>query len=390
MDYFYQTNLQHLLFHLKIILFLNSKTNFLLLHQIAITLIPGVGDVNGKKLISYCGSAEAVFMEKRNSLMKIPGMGISTVNSILGNKVLARAENELRFIEKYGIKPLYYLDNSYPQRLKHCMDGPIMLYFHGNVNLNAKYVLGIVGTRRASDYGRVMTKNIIDGLKGLDVLVVSGLAYGIDTYAHRAAVNNQIPTVGILAHGLDRIYPQSNRKLAIAMQENGGLLTEFLSETNPDRENFPKRNRIVAGMTDATVVIESAIKGGALITANIANSYSRDVFAVPGRQGDSYSEGCNFLIKTNKAALIESTDDIKYFMQWEDQQSPGEKQIKLFRDLLPEEQVVLGILKNHSEASIDFLVMKSRLSNSKIAAVLLTLEFDGLVKSLPGKIFRPV
>lgn len=369
---------------------MNAKTNFLLLHQIAITLIPGVGDVNGKKLISYCGSAEAVFREKRNNLMKIPGMGVSTVNSILGTKVLTKAEKEVRFIEKYRIEPLYYLNDRYPMRLKQCLDGPIMLYLSGTVNLNAKYVLGIVGTRRASAYGREMTTRIIIGLKDLDVLIISGLAYGIDTYAHRAALEEHLPTVGILAHGLDRIYPQANRKLAVSMQSNGGLLTEFLSGTNPDRENFPKRNRIVAGMTDATVVVESAIKGGALITANIANSYSRDVFAVPGRAGDNFSEGCNYLIKTNKAALIESAEDIKYYMQWEDRKPESTRQVTLFRDLLPEEKTVLDILKDNSEASIDFLVMQSRLSNSKIASVLLSLEFDGFVKCLPGKMFRRV
>lgn len=367
---------------------MDSKTNFLLLYQIAITLIPGVGDVNGKKLISYCGNAEAVFRENRRALMKIPGMGMATVNSILGSKVLSRAEKEISFIERYKIRPLYYLDEAYPQRLKHCMDGPVMLYLRGNANVNAPKVLSVVGTRRASDYGRAMTEAIISGLKDSDVLVVSGLAYGIDTYAHRAALAEGLPTAGILAHGLDRIYPHANRKLAIKMQANGGLLTEFLSETNPDRENFPKRNRIVAGMADATLVIESAIRGGALITANIANSYNRDVFAVPGRTGDKYSEGCNYLIRTNKAALVESAEDINFFMQWENRHMEKGKQTRLFRDLSPEESTVMDVLKEYKEAGIDFLILQSKLSNSKIAAVLLELEFDGLVKSLPGKMYR--
>ncbi len=369
-------------------LYLDPKTNFLLLHRIAITLIPGIGDVNGKKLISYCGSAEAVFREKRKNLMKIPGIGMSTVNSILGTKVLGRAEEELKFIEKFRIKPLYYLEEGYPQRLKHCMDGPIMLYLLGKADVNARHVLSVVGTRRASNYGKEMTEKIIGGLKGLDVLVVSGLAFGIDTLAHRAALANEIPTAGILAHGLDRIYPGVNRKLAVKMQKSGGLLTEFLSGTNPDRENFPKRNRIVAGMADATLVIESAIRGGALITANIASSYDRDVFAVPGRSGDKYSEGCNYLVKANKAALIESAEDIKYFMQWEEQDNVKSKQAKLFRELTDNERIVMELLKENGEASIDFLVLKSRMSNSAIASVLLELEFDGAVKSLPGKMYR--
>jgi len=360
----------------------------LLLYRIALTLIPGVGDVNGKKLISWCGSAEAVFHEKRKNLLKIPGMGVSTVNSILGTKVLSRAEKELAFVERYNIRPLYYLDEAYPQRLKQCMDGPVLLYQRGNANLNVSCVLSVVGTRRASDYGREMTEGIIAGLKGMDVLLVSGLAYGIDTIAHRAALDNGIPTSAILAHGLDRIYPAANRKLAIKMQGSGALLTEFLSETNPDRENFPKRNRIVAGMADATLVIESAVKGGALITANIANSYNRDVFAVPGKSGDRFSEGCNYLIKTNKAALVETADDIRYFMQWEDDRKNRSKQTRLFRELNREEKIVMDILQEHGEASIDYLVLGSKLSNSKIAAVLLDLEFDGLVKCLPGKMYR--
>jgi DNA processing protein len=352
-------------------------------------LIPGVGDVNAKKLISWCGSAEAVFREKRKNLMKIPGMGTSTVNSILGSAVLSRAEKEIAFIDRYRIAALFYLDDAYPQRLKHCLDGPVMLYLRGNANLNARYVLSVVGTRSASGYGKEMTERIIAGMKGMDALIVSGLAYGIDTHAHRSALMNGIPTAGILAHGLDRIYPGSNRKLAIKMQENGGLVTEFLSETNPDRENFPRRNRIVAGMADATLVIESAVRGGALITANIASSYDRDVFAVPGRSTDSSSEGCNYLIKTNKAALVESAGDLKYFMQWEDQKPGKAKQIRLFREFSPDEQKVIDILKENEEASIDFIVMHSKLSNSKIAAVLLELELEGLVKSLPGKMYRP-
>jgi len=361
----------------------------LLLYQLAISLIPGVGDVNGKKLISYCGSAEAVFKEKRKNLMKIPGMGISTVNAIIGQQVLNRAEEEIRFIENNRIQTLYFLDDNYPARLKHCMDGPIILYHKGNTRFNTKHVLSIVGTRRATNYGKGVCEKMIQGLSDLDILVVSGLAYGIDTQAHRMAVERNIPTVGILAHGLDRIYPYANKKLAEKMVDNGGLLTDFMSYTNPDRENFPKRNRIVAGISDATLVIESAKRGGALITANIANSYSRDVFAVPGKVNDRYSEGCNYLVKTNKAALVQSADDIKYFMQWEKRKSVG-SQVKLFRELSVEEDLILNMLKDKGESSIDYLVLTTKLSNSKIAAVLLTLEFDGLVISLPGKIFKAV
>ncbi len=359
-----------------------------MLHRIAITLIPGVGDVNAKKLIAWCGGAEAVFREKRKNLLRIPGMGVSTVNSILGSSVLKRAEQELSFMEKFGIRALYYLDDDYPVRLKHCMDGPVMLYFRGNANLNAPRVLSVVGTRRASGYGRMMTERILAGLNSSDILLLSGLAYGIDTHAHRAALNNSIPTVGILAHGLDRIYPGANRKMAIKMQENGGLLTEFLSGTNPDRENFPKRNRIVAGMSDATLVIESAIKGGALITANIAHSYDRDVLAVPGRSSDDLSQGCNYLIKSNKAALVESAEDIRYFMQWDEPDKKKPVQTELFKELSADEKLLVDILRDEKGCSIDLLVSRSRLGSSKVAAALLELEFNGLVKCLPGKMYR--
>ncbi len=359
----------------------------MLLYQIAITLIPGIGDINAKKLIAYCGSAEAVFSEKKTNLMKIPGMGRATVDSIKSSQTLERAEEEIEFIEKNSIQTFYYLDKNFPQRLKHCIDSPVMIYFKGNADLNAKYIVSIVGTRRASEYGREICETLIRDLADLDLLVVSGLAYGIDTQSHKSALDNGLKTVGVLAHGLDRIYPQQNMGLSRKMLEHGGLLTDFMSGTIPDRENFPKRNRIIAGLCDALVVVESAKKGGALITANIANSYDRDVFAVPGRVTDNYSEGCNYLVKTNKAALIQSAADLKYMMQW-DSKATSSVQTQLFRDLNDEEQLVMDILKENGETSIDFLVLQSKLSNSKIASILLNLEFDGLVKSMPGKMFR--
>jgi len=360
----------------------------LLIYQIGISLIPGIGDVNGKKLVSYCGGAEAVFKEKKPALMKIPGIGLSTVSSILSQKVLSRAEEEIAFIEKFNVAPLFYTDKKYPQRLKHCMDGPMMLYFKGNADLNTPRIISIVGTRTASEYGKDICAKFVEDLAELDVIVVSGLAYGIDTHAHKSSLKNDIATIGILAHGLDRIYPQANKSLAEKMVLNGGLLTDYLSKTIPDRENFPKRNRIVAGIADAVIVIESAIRGGALITANIANSYNRDVFAVPGKLNDKYSEGCNFLIKTNRAALLQSVKDIKYIMQWESDTDKSPKQQKLFKELSPEEELIVNILKENNEVSIDYIVLKSKLSTSKIASILLNLEFEGIVKSLPGKMYK--
>lgn len=360
----------------------------MLVYQIGITLIPGIGDINGKKLIAYCGGAEAVFKEKKKALLKIPGIGVSTVDSIISQKVLQRAEEEIKFIQKYNIQSFFFTDKNYPQRLKHCIDGPILLFFKGNADLNTKRIVGVVGTRNASEYGKETGNKILEELATLDVLVLSGLAYGIDTIAHKSALKNNLKTVGVLAHGLDRIYPAANKSLAEKMVTHGGLVTDFLSKTNPDRENFPKRNRIIAGMVDALIVVESAIRGGALITANIANSYDRDVFAFPGKITDKYSEGCNFLIKTNKAALIQSAKDISYIMQWEPKSEKPPKQHKLFAELDTEEKMIVDIIQKAETCSIDYIVLQSKLSNSKIASILLNLEFKGLLKNLPGKMYK--
>ena len=360
----------------------------MLVFQIGITLIPGIGDINGKKLIAYCGGAEAVFKEKKKALLKIPGIGASTVDSIISQKILKRAEEEIKFIQRYNIKPLFFTDKSYPQRLKHCIDGPIMLFYKGNADLNTSRIVGVVGTRNASEYGKETGNKILEELAELDILVISGLAYGIDTIAHKSALKYNLKTVGVLAHGLDKIYPAANKSLAEKMVLNGGLITEFLNKSNPDRENFPKRNRIIAGMIDALIVVESAIRGGALITANIANSYDRDVFAVPGKLTDKFSEGCNFLIKTNRAALIQTAKDVKYIMRWESKSKKTARQKKLFTEFSPEEELVMNILNEEEEIGIDYIVLKSKLSNTKIASILLNLEFEGIVKCLPGKMFK--
>lgn len=361
----------------------------MLLYQIGLTLLPGVGDVLGKKLVAYCGGVEAVFRQSRKSLEKIPGIGSQLVNAILSQDVLNRAEEEIEFIEKNNIQPLFYLDKKYPSRLKHCNDGPVMLYYQGNVNLNGKKIISVVGTRNATEYGKSTCEKIIQGLKEHDVLVVSGLAYGIDTCAHRAALEHDLYTVAVLGHGLDRIYPYLNTGLSKKIADHGGLLTDFMSRTKPDRENFPKRNRIIAGMADATLVIEAARRGGALITADIALSYNRDVFSIPGRIADTWSEGCNQLIKTNKAALIQSAGDIIYFMGWE-KPSGKEKprQRSLFIELSPEEEKIIGIMKMADDMGIDDICLKAGMPTSKVAAALLNLEFQGIVRALPGKVYK--
>ncbi len=359
-----------------------------LIHKIGLTLIPGVGDILGKKLVAYCGGPEAVFLETRKSLEKIPGIGSQTVNSILNHSVLKRAEEELIFIEKNKIIPLFYLDKDYPKRLQHCADSPLMLYYLGNGDLNQQRIIGVVGTRNATDYGKQMCEKLIEGLTTENVMIVSGLAYGIDSCAHRAALKCSLPTIGVLAHGLDRIYPNANRGIAEKMLEKGGLVTDFMSNTNPDRENFPKRNRIVAGMVDALVVVESAKRGGALITADIANSYNRDVFAFPGKVGDAFSEGCNYFIRTNRAVLVESADDIRYVMGWDKSTNNTKVQTKLFHEFTENEQIIIDAFGGEKECTIDEIMIRSQLPISKIASSLLNLEFDGIISAFPGKRYK--
>jgi DNA processing protein len=361
-----------------------------LLYQIALTQVPGVGDIMGKKLVAWCGGAEAVFVEKRRILSKIPGIGSYTLNSILQFKDFKRVENELLFIEKAQIKPIFFTSADYPKRMQHCADSPMMLYYKGVADLNAPRIIAIVGTRNATEYGRSICEKLVEDLVASKVLIVSGLAYGIDSCAHRSSLKSGIQTVGVMAHGHDRIYPATNRSLAERMLTQGGLLTEFLSGTIPDRENFPRRNRIVAGMCDAIVVVESAKKGGALITADIANSYNRDVFAFPGRIGDPLSEGCNYFIRTNRAALLESADNIRYLMGWDDQVNGGGKQTKLFREFNQEESLIVEVLKSaqNNECGIDDLMLQSELPASKVAAILLGFEFEAIVTALPGKRYR--
>lgn len=361
-----------------------------LLYHIAITSIPNIGDVTAKKLIAYCGSSEQVFKEKKSALEKIPGIGAVNANKIIKHKAeaLVIAEEELTFIKKNGIVPLFYLNQNYPKRLFHCEDGPVLLYSKGNIDYNNQKVISIVGTRKATDYGKDFCNQIVQDLVPHQPLIVSGLAYGIDVCAHKAAIKNRLSTVGVLAHGLDRLYPAQHRSVANQMVENGALLSDYKSGTKPDRENFPKRNRIVAGMADLTIVMESSKKGGSLITAYIANDYNRDVFALPGRVGDSQSEGCNNLIRSHKAALIQSVKDIEYVMGWETKNKTKETQAKLFVELTPEQKTLTAILVKQDKIGIDELSLLAKMPMSKTASILLNLEFEGVVKSLPGKLYK--
>lgn len=365
-------------------------TDTSLKYKIGISLIPGIGNINAKKLIAYTGSLEGVFKEKKKNLLKIPGIGEILAEQIVNQDVLAAAEKEIEFISKYGIGYYFYLDEMYPVRLKNCEDSPVMLYYKGNIDFNKAKVLSIVGTRNATEYGKECCNQFIADLKARnhDVIIVSGLAYGVDICAHRAALRNGLETIAVLAHGLSTIYPAVHRATAKEICNLGALVTDFTSSTMPERNNFVKRNRIVAGMADATLVIESGIKGGALITADLAASYNRDVFAFPGRANDSYSRGCNWLVKTNKAALIETVEDLEFLLGWEVIDDKNPKQTALFIELSDDEQIIFDILKENGELPIDLICFKTNMSVSKVSALLLNMEFAGIVKTLPGKVYR--
>jgi DNA processing protein len=357
-------------------------------YEIALSLVPGIGNVLGKKLILHCGSAEAVFKENQQLLKKIPRVGEKVLQSLSDKEILNIAEKEISFTEKFNIDVYCYTDKGYPARLANCIDSPIVIYFKGNTDLNRQKVLGIVGTRTPTGYGKEICRKLVNSLKEEQVLVVSGLAYGIDTCAHRSALDNGLDTVAVLGHGLDRIYPFMNASLAERITCQGGLLSDFPSNTLPDKENFPKRNRIIAGMCDAVIVVEAARKGGALITAEIANNYNRDVFAVPGRIGDAFSEGTNSLIRTNKASLIQSAEDIRYLMGWETNiKKPPAVQRKFFLEMTDEEKILVDILSSGDKIGIDELSLKAELKMSAVSAALLNLEFEGIVLSLPGKVY---
>ncbi len=359
-------------------------------YKIGISLIPKIGPILTKRLIAYSGSLEGVFNEKKRTLLKIPGFGEKIINELKSANVLEQAENEIDFIKKNNIHPVFYLDDEYPQRLRQCEDAPVIIYVKGNIRLNRQKMISIVGTRNASDYGKELCNKLVESLaiNHKDILIISGLAYGIDICAHKAALKNNLDTAAVLGHGFSTLYPSTHRNVANQIIEQGALITEFTSNETPEAPNFVKRNRIIAGLADATIVVESGERGGALITADIANSYNRDVFAFPGRIGDKYSSGCNKLIKTNKAALIEDYSDLEYLMGWQVtyKQEPAQK--KLFTELNDDEKKVMELLENNEEMSIDQIALQCNISVSKISYLLINLEFNGLVKCLPGKVYK--
>lgn len=363
------------------------------IYSIALTMVPGIGHIGAKHLIDGMGNAVDVFRLRKEIPECIPEVSQRVVEALDCPQAVLRAEQEYEFIRKNRISCLSFHDEAYPSRLRECEDAPVVLFFKGNADLNSLHILNMVGTRNATDYGTQICASFLRDLKALcpDVLVVSGLAYGIDIHAHREALANELPTVGVLAHGLDRIYPHVHRKTAVDMLEKGGLLTEFLSGTNPDRHNFISRNRIVAGMCDATIVIESAEKGGSLITAELAEGYHRDCFAFPGRMSDEYSKGCNRLIRDNKASLLLSAEDFVQAMGWNIPMTLSEKvsvQRSLFIELSEEEQKIVAILEKLGNLQINSLVVEADIPVNKMTALLFELEMKGVIRVLAGGMYQ--
>lgn len=361
------------------------------MYKVAITLMEGVGPVTARKLIAYSGGAASIFSSKKSSLLKIPGIGESTVHNILDPNLLPKAEKELRFMEKNGIQSFYFLDENYPRRLRDIEDSPILIFGQGAMNLDSDRILSVVGTRKATEYGKSMTQKIISELSAFNPLILSGLAYGIDIAAHKAALDNGLQTVGVVGHGLDTVYPSLHKPIAEKMKNCGGLISAFTSNSVLDPGNFPDRNKIVASMTDAVLVVEAGISGGALITANMALGYKKDVMALPGRTVDEYSAGCNGLIKRTKAHMVESAADICNVLGWElEKNSKKVIQKQLFVDMTENEQRLFDIMQAEGQTKIDILAHKSGFNLSQTSATLFNMELKGLVKCLPGTMYALV
>lgn len=361
---------------------------------IALQHIPGIGCITAKRLIECVGSAAELFEHSADLPDLIPNVQPSLIKALKCPHAHLRAEQELEFIHKHNIRCVSYHDEAYPSRLRECDDAPIILFYRGNATLNPQRAISIVGTRKCTEYGRDLCERLVRELaeKQPGTLIISGLAYGIDINAHRNAIKYGLPTVAILAHGLDRIYPYVHRNTAAQMTTCGGILTEYISHTEPERQNFLQRNRIIAGMADATVIVESAEKGGALVTANIANSYNRDCFTFPGRIDSLSSAGCHHLIRNNLATLITSADDLIESMMWDSKQNgnkPESIQRSLFLELSEEENLIVQLLNKHPEGlNINILTVETNIPINRLSALLFGLELQGVVRPIPGNCYR--
>lgn len=359
------------------------------IHRIALAMLKGIGPVNARNLVAYCGGVDPIFTDPKlkATLEKIPGIGHKLIGSITDRKVLPLAEKQLEYVRKHKLRMYFYLDADYPRRMKEAEDSPVLFYSKGEVDLDAQHMVAIVGTRTPTEQGKRLCVELVEGLKECQATIVSGLAYGIDIVAHRTAVKQDMPTIACVAHGLDRLYPGEHAGTAKEMLANGGLVSELPSDSPFAPGNFPARNRIIAGLSDCTVVVESGPKGGSLITADIAGSYDREVFAFPGRPSDARSEGCNKLIQLNRAALITGPKDVITLMDWLPKKKKAPKQVALFTDLMPDEQTLVDIIKVKGKIDIDELCVQSRMAQGKVAGLLLNMEFNGVLRVLPGKVY---
>ncbi|MCK8482202.1 DNA-processing protein DprA [Psychroserpens algicola] len=360
-----------------------------LIYTLTLQHVPKIGDVTAKKLINHCGSAEGVLKEKRSNLLKIDGIGTTTIRTLFDASHRSKAETELQFIKDNNITCLYFTDDNYPEKLKHCIDSPMLLFQSGCMHLKSQRIISIVGTRKITSYGVAFCEKLIEQLAPFNPVIVSGFAYGTDITAHKSSIKNNLQTIACLAHGLNQIYPKSHKKYMAEVEKNGGFLTDFWSTAVFDRNNFLKRNRIIAGLSEATIVIESAEKGGSLVTADIANSYNRDVFAVPGRTTDNQSIGCNNLIKTQQAHMLSNPLDIAYMLNWElEREEKPSIQKQLFVELTSEEKVIYNYLKGHGKQLLDVIALECQMPIFKVASILLTMELKGVTRPLPGKLFE--
>jgi DNA processing protein len=359
------------------------------IYQVAINLLPGIGNMLARQLISYCGSADKVFLHSKKKLMQIPGIGNKIANSIQNHVTFQAAEEIISKCNRQNIQILHFTDDDYPQRLQQLYDAPDILFYKGNAKLNHSKIISIVGTRRVTSYGRAVTERIIQDLRKHNVTIVSGLAYGVDHIAHQEALNVGLPTIGVIAGGMNNIYPALHINTVKKMYLQGGIITEHEPDIIPEAHFFPERNRIIAGLSDAVIVIEAAKKGGALITAEFANNYNSEVFAVPGQIGQNYSKGCNNLIKSYKANIFTAVEDLEYILNWEPAQQEESNNVLNSADLsIPEKKIINVLQKNINGIIIDDLSWKSQIPINQIATHLLNLEFRGFVKALPGKKFR--
>ncbi len=361
-----------------------------LLAILRLQITPNIGDITAKKLIANIGSASEIFKQKPEHLLKINGIGSFVISHLFNEKYKKLAETELNHIIKNNIKFSYFLDDDYPQDLKENIDAPILIFKDGNINLNNDRIISIVGTRNITSYGRNFCNELVEKLSEYNPIIVSGFAYGVDITAHKSAIDNNLQTIAILAHGLNEIYPKAHKKYINEVNKNGGFITEFWHNERPMRENFLKRNRIVAGISKATIVIESAEKGGSLVTADIANSYNKDVFALSGRVEDRFSKGCNNLIKNNQAHLLTSADDIIKMLNWDLSKPKKIENIQpqLFLNLSENEQKIYDYLKQNGKQLLDVISLDCNIPTYQLSSILLQMELKGAIKPLPGKLFE--